>query len=124
AGRFALRTAVAATTGVGMWMGTGQDPELEHDVARRVAFTVGGVGLVYGAAELGEALDRVLQRRLRRMGVGRPRAVMAVAGAGLALAMSVLERRTQADPADGDAHEGPTVHPLSPHVRDLVSGIL
>ncbi|PYG02025.1 hypothetical protein SAMN05216184_101490 [Georgenia satyanarayanai] len=122
--RFALRTAVAGTTGAGVWWGTGEDPDLAAELPTRVAFTVGAAGLVYGAAELGETLDRALQRRLVRMGLRRPRLVMALTGVGVSLAMSLLERREADVTADDDAPEGPTLRPLPEHVRELVDAIL
>ncbi|TNC19500.1 hypothetical protein FHE66_03270 [Georgenia sp. 311] len=94
-GRFALRTTVAGFTGATVWVGLGEDPELRTDLARRAGFTAGVVGLAYGAAELGERLDALTQRTLVRWGVRRPRAVMAVAGAGLALVMAVVDRRAE-----------------------------
>src|SRR5690606_33293492 len=102
--RFALRTAVAGTTGAGVWLGTDGDSAL--DLPSRAAFTAGAVGLVYGAAELGEAMDRALQRRLVRMGVRRPRLAMALAGVGASLAISFLERRAEATDEEDDAPEG------------------
>lgn len=122
--RFLLRTAVAGTAGAGMWAGTGEDSELAWDVSRRAALTTGAVGLVYGAAELGETLDGALQRRLVRSGVRRPRLVMALTGAGLALALAVLERRT-APPADEEElAPDPVNRPVRQQVRELAEAIL
>ncbi|WP_454083901.1 hypothetical protein [Georgenia sp. Marseille-Q6866] len=120
--RFALRTAVAGTTGAGVWLGT--DGGRALDLPSRVAFTAGAVGFVYGAAELGEAVDRALQRRLVRMGVRRPRVTMALAGVGASLAISLLERRAEAAEEEDDAPEGPVLRPLPEPVRELVSAIL
>ncbi|MBD8061176.1 hypothetical protein [Oceanitalea stevensii] len=120
--RFALRTAVAGTTGAGVWLGTDGDSAL--DLPSRAAFTAGAVGLVYGAAELGEAMDRALQRRLVRMGVRRPRLAMALAGVGASLAVSFLERRAEATDEEDDAPEGPVLRPLPEPVRELVGAIL
>ncbi|MCM3660154.1 hypothetical protein M3148_03970 [Georgenia satyanarayanai] len=119
--RFVLRTAVAGTTGAGVWLGTDGEPAL--DLPGRFAFTAGAVGFVYGAAELGEAVDRALQRRLVRMGVRRPRLTMALAGVGASLAISLLERRAEAGEEE-DAPEGPVLRPLPEPVRELVSAIL
>lgn len=125
AGRFALRSSAAAITGVGVWAGTGQLSEIRYDLPTRAGFTAGAVGLVYGVAELGEWLDRLTQRRLVRMGVRRPRIVMAVAGAGLGLALAVLDRRPDpAAPQEDEAGARPSYRPLRPHVRELVSAIL
>ncbi len=122
--RFALRTAVAGTTGAGVWLGSSEEHEVGLSLPSRVAFTVGAVGLVYGAAELGEAMDGALQRRIVRAGVRRPRLVMALAGVGLSLAMSLLERRDADTDPDDDAPEGPTLRPLAEPVRELVEAIL
>lgn len=121
--RFALRSAIAGTTGAGVWLGTSEEHELGLPGPSRVALTIGAVGLVYGAAELGEAVDRVLQRRLVRAGVRRPRLAMALGGVGLSLLMSLVERRSQ-DEAGEDAPAGPTLRPLPEPVHELVSAIL
>ena len=123
-GRFALRSAVATAAGAAMWWGTREDPELRFDPERRAAMTVGAVGLVYGVAELGEALDAAIQRRLVRWGVRRPRAAAALVGAGLSLGMSVLERRTTPTLPDDDEAVGPTYRSLPPSVRELADAIL
>ncbi|WP_152190504.1 hypothetical protein [Georgenia satyanarayanai] len=122
--RFGLRTAIAGTTGAGVWLGTAEDRDATLDLPSRVAFTAGAVGLVYGAAELGETMDRALQRRLVRAGVRRPRLAMALAGVGLSLAMSLLERRGAGTGAVEEAPEGPTLRPLPQPVHELVSAIL
>lgn len=123
--RFGLRTAIAGTTGAGVWLGTAEDDDAALDLPARVAFTVGAVGLVYGAAELGEAVDRAMQGRLVRMGVRRPRLAMALAGVATSLAVSLLERRGETtSAADDDVPEGPVLRPLPEHVRELVDAIL
>lgn len=123
--RFGLRTAIAGTTGAGVWLSTAEDEDTALDLPSRVAFTAGAVGLVYGAAELGEAMDRALQRRLSGMGVRRPRLAMALAGVATSLAVSLLERRgDHTATVDDDAPEGPVLRPLPEHVRELVGAIL
>ncbi|WP_324650933.1 hypothetical protein [Georgenia sp. H159] len=120
-GRFALRSAAAGTVAVGTWVALGQDAR--SDVTGRVAFTVGAAGLMYGLAELGEAMDGAVHRRLVRSGVRRPRVAMALAGVGLALAMSVLERRED----DGEVHDHldePVLGELPVPVRALIGAIL
>src|SRR5690606_12277415 len=86
AGRFALRSAVAGIAGVGAWSAFDTAPELAAEPGRRAAFTAAVVGLVYGAAELGEVMDAATVRGLRRVGVRRPRVVMALATIGVGLA--------------------------------------
>ncbi|WP_413449849.1 hypothetical protein AA0Y32_04090 [Georgenia phoenicis] len=119
--RFLLRSAIAGTTGLGVLLSTGEGTEV--DPTTRVALATGAVGIVYGAAELGEAMDSGLQRGLVRAGVRRPRLVMAVAGAAAALLMSVADRKGDREET-ATAPEGPSLRPLPEHVRELVDAIL
>ncbi|MEE6281168.1 hypothetical protein [Georgenia sunbinii] len=126
-GRFAFRSSEAAVVGGMTWFGLKQSKDLEWQPELRVAVTSGVVAVTYAFAELSEVFDAAVVRQLRRRGVRRPRVAMAVAGVGLALTMSLLERRADARTAaaddDGDADEA-IVRELPQQVRDIVAAIL
>lgn len=126
AGRFALRSSEAAVVGALTWFGLGQVPELEWQPDRRVAIVAGAVGATYAFAELSETLDARISRGLRRRGVRRPRAVMALAAAGLTVGLSVLDRRLTSSVRveDDDEEVGPQVRTLPEPVRRIVAAIL
>lgn len=123
-GRFALRSASAGIAGVGAWSAFDTAPELMAEPGRRVAFTAAVVGLVYGAAELGEVLDAATVRGLRRIGVRRPRVVMALATVGVGLATAVVDYRTARDAPPLDDAAGPVHREVTAGVRDLAAAIL
>lgn len=87
--RAAYRTALAAVTGAMTWAAARSGLA---SVEARVGTTVGATGAALGLAEAGEAMDARMQRGLVRMGVRRPRAVMAATSVAFAAATFLADR--------------------------------
>lgn len=121
--RFAYRSVLAAFAAAGAWRSLADLPTVLADPLKRVAFSAGAAGLVYGAAELGEALDARFHRRLERWGVRRPRVVMAAATVALSIGTACLDSRSSALKEDDEVFE-PVQRPLAPAVHELITAIL
>jgi hypothetical protein len=87
--RAAYRTALAAVTGAMTW--TAARSEFAS-VEARIGTTVGATGAALGLAEAGEAVDARMQRGLLRLGVRRPRAVIAATSVAFAAATFLADR--------------------------------
>lgn len=87
--RAAYRTALAAVAGAMTWATARSE---FGSVEARVGTTVGATGAALGLAEAGEAVDARMQRGLVRLGVRRPRVVMAATSVAFAAATFLADR--------------------------------
>lgn len=91
-GEFGAHTPFVPT---GRRGGARSEPSGGHDLQVRAAYTVGAAGLALGLAGAGEALDGLIQHRLQRAGVSRPRRVLAGAAVAVSLGSAIVDRRAR-----------------------------
>lgn len=130
-GRLLYRSALAALTGWMTWSLVRDEEEYILPATAKVGITMGAVGTTLALSEAGEALDRAINDSLTRMGVSRPRFVMAAATAGFSIASSWLGRQIDndsfefedADGTEGGSFEDEAVETPS-EVRDLIAALI
>ena len=101
------------------------DPLL--DPLAKGGLAAGAAGVMFGLAGPFDALNARIQGMLERRGVRKPRLILAVGSAALALATFLADRAIDAREAGGAAAEddaGPRLAELDPAVRALAEGIL
>lgn len=125
-GRFALRAATAAVTGVSVWLSARASDPHKLFTPVRWGVTAAAVGAVLAGAEVSEAIDARLQQALRRRGVRHPRVVLALAGATLTVALSRIPDKpvTEHDIPLDDGESASVTVDLPEEVRALVLTLL
>jgi hypothetical protein len=120
--RALYRTTIAGLAAAMTWV------TVRHETASvevRVGTTIGATGATFGLMGAGEAIDARMQRGLQRMGVHRPRLVLAATGAAFAAATFLADRAVAERQADlGDEPFGWEDRPLSDTVRVLTAALL
>jgi len=123
--RFAFRTATATLTGVMLWIEMRDSGKGVLPSETRAGLTAAGVGLTYGVAEWGEAIDGRIHRGLERRGVRHPRLVMAAAATVATFAAGRLGLND--DPLGSELdelHVEGERRPLDPAARALVTALI
>jgi hypothetical protein len=121
AARVVYRAAIAGLTAAMTWAAA--RTELASTEAR-VGTTIGATGAAFGLAGAGEAIDARMQRGLLRLGVHRPRLVMAATSAAFAAATFIADRAVSEHAAAGDEPLAWEDQPLSDTVRTLTAALL
>lgn len=123
--RFAFRTATATLTGVMLWIEMRDNGRAVLPAETRAGLTAAGVGLTYGVAEWGEAIDGRVHRELERRGVRHPRLVMAAAATAATFAAGRLGLNDDPPASELDElHVDGERRPLDPAARALIAALI